>query len=70
MWHLLSETCADITKDYFFIKKTDSLAYPIISHTVVANQMDRYIVEIEFEFQSRYYVHFRTNTLGGGVLVV
>ena len=25
------------------------------------------IVVSEFEFQSRYYVHFRTNTLGKGM---
>ena len=31
---------------------------------VVANVLDYDIVVIEFEHQSRYYVHFRTNNLG------
>ena len=31
---------------------------------VVANVLDFDIVVNEFELQSRYYVHFRTNTLG------
>ena len=29
--------------------------------------MDSRIVVSEFEFQSRYYVHFGTNTLGKGM---
>ena len=29
--------------------------------------MDNGIVVNEFELQSRYYVHFRTNTLGKGM---
>ena len=30
----------------------------------VANVLDSDILVSEFELQSRYYVHFRTNTLG------
>ena len=33
-------------------------------HDVVANVQDYSIVVNEFEFQLRYYVHIRTNTLG------
>ena len=29
--------------------------------------MDCEIVVSEFEFQSRYYVHFRANTIGNGM---
>ena len=29
--------------------------------------MDCEIVVTEFEFQSRYYIHFRANTLGKGM---
>ena len=34
---------------------------------VVANMLDCDIVVSEFELQSRYYVHLRTNTLGKGI---
>ena len=33
---------------------------------VVINVLDSDIVVSEFELQSRYYVHFRTNTHGKG----
>ena len=33
----------------------------------MANVQDYDIVVNEFELQSRYYVHFRTNTLGKGM---
>ena len=36
-------------------------------HGIVANVLDCYIVVSEFELQSRYYVHFRTNTLQKGM---
>ena len=34
---------------------------------VVVKVLDCRIVESEFELQSRYYVHFRTNTIGKGM---
>ena len=34
---------------------------------VVANVLDCDIVVSEFELQSRYYVHFQTNTLSKGI---
>ncbi len=34
---------------------------------VMVKAMDCEIVVSEFEIQSRYYVHFRTNTLGKGM---
>ena len=34
---------------------------------VVVKDMDCGIVVSEFELQSRYYVHFRANTLGKGM---
>ena len=34
---------------------------------VMANAIDSRIVEREFKFQSRHYVHFRTNTLEKGM---
>ena len=34
---------------------------------VMVNAMDCGIVVIEFELQSRFYVHFRANTLGKGM---
>ena len=43
--------------DKDFQKKGDQLG-------VVAKVLDCDIVRSEFELQSRYYVHFRTNTLG------
>ena len=33
----------------------------------MVKSLDFGIVETEFELQSRYYVHFQTNTLGKGV---
>ena len=42
-----------------------------IAHTkaspLMVKAMDYEIVVREFELQSRYYVHFRTNTLGKGM---
>ena len=35
-------------------------------HGVVVNELYCDIVECEFELQSRYYVHYHTNTLGNG----
>ena len=34
---------------------------------VMVKAMDSGIVVCEFELQSRYYVHFQTNTLGKGI---
>ena len=34
---------------------------------VMVKTLDGRILVSEFEFQSRYYVHFRTNTLGKGM---
>ena len=34
---------------------------------VMVKAMDYGIVESEFELQSCYYIHFRTNTLGKGM---
>ena len=34
---------------------------------VMVKAMDCWIVVSEFELQPRYYVHFRTNTLGKGI---
>ena len=34
---------------------------------VMVKAMDCGIVVCEFVFQSRYYIHFRTNTLGKGM---
>ena len=36
-------------------------------HGVMVKAMDCGIVVCEFVFQSRYYVHFRANTLGKGM---
>ena len=36
-------------------------------HGVMVKAMDCGIVVSEFELQSRYYVHFRANTLGKGM---
>ena len=36
-------------------------------HGVVVKAMDSGIVVCEFKLLSRYYVHFRTNTLGKGM---
>ena len=38
-----------------------------IHHDVVADVLDYDIFVNEFELWSRYYVHFRTNTLGKGM---
>ena len=32
--------------------------------------MDSGIVVSQFELQSRYYVHFRTNTIGKGIILL
>ena len=37
------------------------------SRGVMVKALDYGIVVREFEFQSRYYVHFRTNTLGKAI---
>ena len=39
----------------------------VCPHGVMVEAMDCGIVVSEFELQSRYYVHFRTNTLGKGM---
>ena len=36
-------------------------------HAVVVNVLEYNINAREFEFQSCYYVHFQTNTLGNGM---
>ena len=36
-------------------------------YNAVVNVCDHDIVVSEFEFQSCYYIHFRTNTLGKGM---
>ena len=38
-----------------------------IPHGVVAKVLDYSVVVNEFDHQNRYYVHFRTNTLGKGM---
>ena len=35
--------------------------------SIVANVLDSNIVASEFEHQSRYYIHFQTNTLRKGI---
>ena len=37
------------------------------SRGVVAKVLFCYIIVNEFEFQSCYYIHFRTNTIGKGI---
>ena len=41
------------------MRRTPSL--PECPHRVMVKSLDRGIVVSEFELQSRYYVHFRTN---------
>ena len=41
-----------------------SFVYP---RGIMVKAMDYGIVESEFELQSRFYVHFRANTLGKGM---
>ena len=41
--------------------------YGEVSSGVTVKAMDCRIALSEFVFQSRYYVHFRSNTLGKGV---
>ena len=43
------------------------LFYPNQQGGVMVKVLDCGIVVCEFELQSRYYVHFRTNTLGKGM---
>ena len=38
-----------------------------ISYSAVIKAMDCGIIVSEFELQSRYYIHFQTNTLGIGM---
>ena len=47
---------------YLFLTFSDVLLWGVF-----VKAMDCGIVESEFELQSRYYVHFRTNTLGKGM---
>ena len=44
-----------------------SLAFTGCPRGVMVKAMDCKIVVNEFELQSGYYVHFRTNTLGNGI---
>ena len=37
------------------------------THNVVVNWLEYNIIVSEVELQSRYYVHFQTNTLGKGM---
>ena len=37
------------------------------NHRVTVKSLNYEIVVSEFELQSRYYVHFRTNTIGKGM---
>ena len=41
--------------------------WPPKFHGVIGKALDCGIMECEFEFQSRYFVHFRINTLGKGM---
>ena len=59
---------------YFFYNCMETIAIPVrkqISSNlfwwVMVKAMDYGIVVSEFVLQSRYYVHFRTNTLGKGM---
>ena len=47
-----------------------STYYPVSGgcpHGIMVKVMDCEIVANEFELQLRYYIHFRTNTLGKGM---
>ena len=48
---------------YFELKETKLRVCP---RGVIVKAMDSGIVVSEFVLQSRYYVHFRTNTIGKG----
>ena len=47
--------------------QSNPLVYGECPRVVMVKAMDYGIVVSEFEIQSRYYVHFRTNTLGEGI---
>ena len=52
---------------YYLTNTSISAMTPgLISIGVMVKAMDCRIVVSDFEFQSRYYVHFQTNTLGKG----
>ena len=59
---------------YFFYFSTKSLFFFVLFFVggecprgVMVKAMERRIKVSEFELQSRYYVHFRANTLGKGM---
>ena len=66
--NLLSSTFAlDNAEQYNIIRGITFQSKGESRRDVVANLQDCDIVVNEFELQSRYYVHFRTNTLGKGM---
>ena len=50
--------------NFYSVRKVIARRYP---RGVMVKAMDCGIVVREFVFQSRYYVHFRANTLGKGM---
>ena len=48
-------------------RKSRTTSTNVITHGVMVKAMDCGIVVSELELQSRYYVHFRANTLGKGM---
>ena len=55
--------------DSFFFNAASNIEQVLgaTPHGVMVNAMVCKIVAREFELQSRYYIHFRTNTLGKGM---
>ena len=53
-----------VKKNLFYLIQNVSKENP---SGVMANGLDNDIVVSEFELQSRFYIHFQTNTLGKGM---
>ena len=52
---------------YVLVKKCLQMGEGGCPHGVMVKALDCGIVVSEFKFQSRYYVHFQTNTLGKAI---
>ena len=67
-WNVSDSKYSKVSRNFLRIQANlnNALVW-MVSRGVMVKAMDCGIIESEFELLSRYYVHFRTNTLGKGM---
>ena len=63
-WIAILETLLPCAINELFVLNSNTCSYWGCPRGLMVKAIDCKIVVSEFELQSRYYVHFRTNTLG------